>query len=77
MGDYNINLLQSDADNIVHNFMTIFDSQSFYPILSKPTRITTDSATLIDSILTNDYLNHTAGVLATDIRVTIFLYLCY
>ena len=67
MGDYNINLLQCDTDITVQHFMNILDSQSFYPTINKPTRITTDSATLIDNILTNDYLNHTAGVLVADI----------
>jgi exonuclease III len=67
MGDYNVNLLQSDTDNAVQHFMSILDSQSCYPTINKPTRITTDSATLIDNILTNDYSNHTGGVLITDI----------
>ena len=66
MGDYNINLLY-DADNSVHNFMNTVLSHSFYPTIDKPTRITAQSATLIDNILTNDLVNHSTGVLITDI----------
>ena len=58
MGDYNINLLEYDTDNSVHNFMNTVLSHSFYPTIDKPTRITAESATLIDNILNNDLVNH-------------------
>ena len=67
MGDFNINLLQYDTDNTVKNFINVLSSHSFYPTISKPTRITSYSSTLIDNILTNDFLNHSAGILVTDI----------
>ena len=67
MGDFNINLLQYDTNNTVQNFIDMLSSQSFYPNINKPTRITESSATLIDNILTNDLHNHTAGVLISDI----------
>ena len=54
MGDFNINLLQYDTNNTVLNFIDMLSSQSFYPTINKPTRITESSATLIDNILTND-----------------------
>ena len=67
MGDYNINLLECDVDNSVQTFMNTILSQSFYPTIDKPTRITADTATLIDNILTNDLASLSSGVLMTDI----------
>jgi exonuclease III len=67
MGDFNIDLLQYDTHNGVRNFMDTLQSQSFYSTINKPTRITADTATVIDNILTNDFNNHHAGVLVTDI----------
>ena len=67
MGDFNINLLHYDTDIDVQTFIDTLSSQTFYPTVSKPTRITDYSATLIDNIITNDFKNHTAGVLITDI----------
>ena len=42
-------------------------SNSFFPLINKPTRITSDSATLIDNIFTNDFSDHKIGILLTDI----------
>lgn len=43
-------------------------SSSFYPLISKPTRITKTSATLIDNIFVNDITqNFKCGLLFTDI----------
>ena len=48
-GDFNINLLNYSQ----HCSTTDFTSYFFYPLISKPTRITSRSATLIDNIFTN------------------------
>ena len=43
-------------------------SSSFYPLISRPTRITSTSATLIDNIFVNSFEdNFTTGLLLTDI----------
>ena len=43
-------------------------SNGFYPLISKPTRITSHSATLIDNIFSNDLDNHKfSGILWSDI----------
>jgi len=43
-------------------------SCTFYPIITKPSRITNRSASLIDNIMTNSMTNpHSAGLLVTDI----------
>ena len=67
MGDFNINLLECETDNAAKNFADTLASQSFLPTITKPTRITEGTATLIDNILTNDFVNHTTGILETDI----------
>ena len=67
MGDFNINLLNYNSDRTVKNIFDVLTSYSFYPTINKPTRITDISSTLIDNIFTNDYSNHCAGVLVTDV----------
>ena len=43
-------------------------SNSLYPLISKPTRITSSTATLIDNIFTNNLeLNMNSGILYTDL----------
>lgn len=53
-GDYNIDLLKYDLNNDVRNFADQMFSVGFLPLINKPTRITSTSATLIDNIWTND-----------------------
>ena len=53
LGDFNINLLKSETENSVSNFLDILGS---FPMLSQiifPTRITNTSKTLIDNIFTD------------------------
>ena len=49
MGDFNFNLLNQNS----HEFMELFLSFSFLPLVTKPTRVFQTSATLIDNIFTN------------------------
>ena len=50
LGDFNINLLKSDSDNSVSNFLDILGSFSLLPQIILPTRVTNTSKTLIDNI---------------------------
>ena len=54
MGDFNINLLKSEENQHVNDFLNQMFSSSFYPLISRPTRITNRSATLIDNIFVNN-----------------------
>ena len=47
LGDLNFNLLNYDDSNI-HTFVDTMYENGFYSLISKPTRITTHSVTLID-----------------------------
>ena len=58
MGDY-INLLNYESHDLTANFVDTMYSYSYLPLINRPTRVTQQSALLIDSIhvLTK---NHTA-----------------
>ena len=70
LGDFNINLLNQSSHQATSDFLDILYSGGFIPLISRPTRITGDSATLIDHIYTNNYHVNTSmyqGVLVPDI----------
>ncbi len=48
-GDFNINLLQINDRHIVGEYFDMFTSHSVYPIVSLPTRLSNNHATLIDN----------------------------
>ena len=67
-GDYNVNLLNYDHHDETKCFVETFLSKGLIPLISKPTRITRSSSTIIDNIFTSE-LNETAhsGLLITDV----------
>lgn len=68
LGDFNINLLNEEIKQHIDDFMNLLSSNYFYPLINKPTRITSKSSTLIDNIFTNAFSNVTkSGILYTDI----------
>lgn len=68
MGDFNINLLNFEKHEPTNMFLQNVFSHSLFPTITKPTRLTCFSATLIDNILTNNYQNKVhSGVLCSDI----------
>lgn len=71
MGDFNINLLKVDKHVPSSEFLECMYTMSYIPLISKPTRVTATSATLIDNIFTNNLtVNSTetcSGILYTDI----------
>ena len=78
MGDFNINLLNYDHHMETHDYVDTMFSNSLIPQITKPTRITPTTATLIDNIYSNDILgeyNQLHGILYTDIsdHLPIFL----
>ena len=54
LGDFNINLLKIDEDNKIDEFYNVICSNFLVPHIIHPTRITSDSATLIDNIFSNN-----------------------
>ena len=53
MGDYNIDILDTHKSAHTDTFLNLILSSGLYPLIDKPTRVTRDSATLIDNIMTN------------------------
>ena len=53
VGDYNINLLNHQSHHPAGDFINTFKSNGFYPLIDKPTTITSPTATLIDNVVTN------------------------
>ena len=67
MGDFNINLLNEDFHAPTNDFLNVLYSYSLYPSITKPTRITSKSSTLIDNIFTNSMSKQTSGIIMTDL----------
>ena len=70
MGDWNINLLNIENHEPSQEFFDIMMSNSLIPTITKPTRVTHRSATLIDNIFCNSLFDNDqlfSGILYTDI----------
>ena len=65
MGDFNVNLLDSNSSGVTQDTLGEFMSGGFYPLISLPSRITDSTATLIDNIWTNNLLASIASGLVT------------
>ena len=66
-GDINIDFLEYHHHSQTEEFLDMLFANSILPIITKPTRITDHTATLIDHIYTNSVQNLTAGILTIDI----------
>ena len=69
MGDFNLDLLRDERHLPTLNFINTMISYSFLPLINKPTRITSTTATLIDNIFCNNVHsnNFSNGVMYSDI----------
>ena len=70
MGDWNINLLNIENHEASQEFFDVMMSNSLVPTITKPTRVTHKSATLIDNIFCNSLFENDrlySGILYTDI----------
>ena len=68
IGDFNINFLNVDSHQPTDDFINLMTSSSLYPLISKPTCITSSTATLIDNIFTNNLEFKTnSGILYADL----------
>ena len=67
-GDYNINLLKIDSSLHCNRFFENITTLGFFPQITRPTRLSGESNTLIDNIFTNDFCKpHLSGILVTPI----------
>ena len=68
MGDFNLDLLKIEENRHIKDFTNIMFSSAFYPLISRPTRISNTSATLIDNIFVNKIEeSYKCGILFTDL----------
>ena len=68
MGDFNLNLMNYQSHNLTGEFLDMMYSNTFFPLITRPTRITSHSATLIDNIFQNSLeTNLLSSLLFTDI----------
>ena len=69
LGDFNLNLLNADTHNDTQGFIDLMYSVSLFPTITMPTRVTSNTATLIDNIFCNNIMKEEAisGILYTDI----------
>jgi hypothetical protein len=66
-GDFNINLLNVDTNSSVADFVDLIYSYSLFPAIHNPTRVTSQSTSLIDNILMCKLRSVLSGVLCCDI----------
>ena len=67
--DLNLNFLDHKTKTKVKDYLNLTFLNFLIPIINKPTRITKTNATLIDHILTNDFVNtgSSTGIVKIDI----------
>ena len=68
-GDFNLNILDHDKCSKVHNFLNLLYENDMIPIINKSTRVTRKTATAIDLILTNQFIdvNFKTAIFKTDV----------
>ena len=70
LGDLNVDLLKHESHQSTAAFLDSLYSYNVFPLITKPTRVTRESATLIDHVLTNNFdinSKHVQGILCTSI----------
>ena len=75
-GDFNLNILDHDKCSKVHNFLNLLYQNGMIPTISKPSRVTRETATAIDHILTNRFknVNFKTAIFKTDISDHFLVY---
>ena len=67
-GDFNLDLLKYETELKINEFLTTFFDHNMFPLIDRPTRITSHSATLLDNIFTNVFDNKIkSGIFVSDI----------
>lgn len=68
VGDFNVNLLKCDPNDVMDDFLNTFYSSYFFPLIHRPTRVGDHSVSLLDNIFTN-FLGKgmNSGILLSDL----------
>ena len=68
MGDFNLNQMNHQSHSVTGEFLDALHSNMVFPLITRPTRITCHSATLIDNIFVNQFFDRSrSGLFFTDI----------
>ena len=68
LGDYNLDMMKQSTHQATGEFLDVMFSRMFFPLITRPTRITSHKASLIDNIFTNEPLNQPiSGLFVYDI----------
>ena len=68
MGDFNVNLMNYQHHQLTGQFLDGMYSNMFFPLITRPSRITSQTATLIDNIFVNNFFERSrSGLIFTDI----------
>ena len=67
MGDMNIDLLKYHSHQQTERYLNVIYSLDLLPVITKPTRITNHTATLIHHLYPNDVNRLTSGIVTVDI----------
>ena len=69
LGDFNLNALDCDTNNVVKNFFNLVFQNGFLLFVHRPMRVTRTSATAVEHILSNRVLENKiqSGIIKTDI----------
>ena len=68
LGDWNLDLINHHCHDSTGELLETMYSRMFFPLITRPTRITSNTATLIDNIFTNNLNNlSVSGLMFCDI----------
>ena len=68
MGDFNVNLISYQNHHLTGQFLDRMYCNMFFPLITRPSRITSHTATLIDNIFVNNFFERSrSGLLFTGI----------
>ena len=68
MGDFNVNLMKYQHHHLTGQFLDGMYSNMFFPLIKRPSRITSHAAVLIDKIFVNNFFDRLrCSLLFTDI----------
>ena len=67
MGDFNVDLLKCNEETFSQDFFDTMLASSFIPLITRPTRLSSHSNTLIDNIFSNVDKETISGVILSDI----------
>ena len=67
LGDFNIDVLKLNSSNQAAEYIDLLFSFGLLQVITKPTRCTSNSATLLDHVLSNSACGHTSSFIMTSL----------